>query len=508
MGCAIAAFPVETDTQTRVNVVENACLRYGVSADAHNVCFQEKAGEEDLLGVGASSSCARIRKGGRVFEASNVSAAGDRWTVAFSGTDVEVVLAARAEAHWLEFEVLSVRGEGVEELVFLDVPLNTNGTLDETVATCALALNLKCNVPELPGPMKHLQASCYSGFGMKGAKVAMLAASPVGLREMMKEVVSAAKDLPHSPLGAPWALDAPINRGSYLIDYAGQLGEDTADAWVELARNLGLGQIDFHPGNAFRFGDLAPNPKNYPRGLESVKGVVEKLHASGIAASLHTYAFFVAKDSAWVSPVPDVQLAKDRVFTLADDMSAESAVVPVAESMAGMSAVTGFQVRNSATLHIDDELITYHGVQSDGTFVFTGCKRGACGTGIARHAKGAKIEHLKECFGLFVPEGDSTLFTDVAARTAEVYNTYGFDMIYLDALDGSDIVAGGENGWYYGAKFVFRSTKGLSFGGRSVFGPALWRQPESGLASRTDRRARQTDRGTRHECPECRREAR
>jgi hypothetical protein len=65
------------------------------------------------------------------------------------------------------------------------------------------------------------------------------------------------------------------------------------------------------------------------------------------------------------------------------------------------------------------------------------------------------VHHLKECFGLFTPDGDSTLLTEVAARTAEVFNECGFDMMYLDALDGEDILGGAENGWHYGSKFVF-----------------------------------------------------
>ena len=47
------------------------------------------------------------------------------------------------------------------------------------------------------------------------------------------------------------------------------------------------------------------------------------------------------------------------------------------------------------------------------------------------------------------------MFSEVAAKTAELYNGAGFDMIYLDALDGGDTVAGRENAWHYQSKFVF-----------------------------------------------------
>ncbi len=53
-----------------------------------------------------------------------------------------------------------------------------------------------------------------------------------------------------------------------------------------------------------------------------------------------------------------------------------------------------------------------------------------------------------------MPQGDSDLFTEVAQKTADLYNACGFDMLYLDALDGVGILAGGENGWHYSAKFA------------------------------------------------------
>ena len=65
------------------------------------------------------------------------------------------------------------------------------------------------------------------------------------------------------------------------------------------------------------------------------------------------------------------------------------------------------------------------------------------------------MHHLRECFGRFCPDGDSTLFSEVAAKTAALYNGAGFDMIYLDALDGGDTVAGRENAWHYESKFAF-----------------------------------------------------
>ncbi len=441
--------------------LENTRIRYTVGGDGRNLSLVEKKSGRELIGETGASPCARLRKDGVLHDASGLAADGSKWTVEFSGADVEAVLEVKSAENWLEFRVDSVRGAGVDELFFLNIPLNTAGTLGEPAAACVLALNLQCDVDEIPGPSKYLGASCHARFGLEGAKAAIVAAPPSELREILKQVVSSAEELPHSTLGGPWAMDAPINYGSYLIDHAGELGEENAGEWAALAGNLGMGQIDLHPGASLRHGDLAPNPKNYPNGLDGVKAVVGKLHAAGIAVGLHTYAFYVAKDSEWVSPVPDKRLAVARGFTLAGGVGAEDSLLPVAESTEGVSPVTGFQVRNSATLRVDDELIVFESVRTDGGFAFAGCKRGAWGTTAASHAAGAKVAQLKECFGLFVPDPDTDLYAEVAARTAKVFNDCGFDMIYLDALDGSDIHAGGEYAWYYGSKFVYEIAKRL-----------------------------------------------
>jgi len=278
---------------------------------------------------------------------------------------------------------------------------------------------------------------------------------------VMKEAVLAAPELPHSTLGGPWALESPDNRGSYLFNYH-DMTEKTVDDWIAMARAAGVSQFDFHGGGSFRFGDMRPNPELYPNGYASFKTVIDRLHAAGIKAGLHTYAFFIDKRCPWVTPVPDRRLGKDATFTLAGDLPADANAVPVVETTERMSNVADFFIRNSVTLQVDDELIVYKQISRQPPYAFTECQRGAHGTQAAAHAAGAKVHHLKECFGLFAPDGDSTLLEEVAAKTADIYNECGFDMIYLDALDGQDVLGGGENGWHYGSKFVFEICKRLN----------------------------------------------
>jgi hypothetical protein len=440
---------------------ENEVLRYEIGTNGQNLHFIDKRTGQDYCARNPASPVARLKRGGQEFSASAASLDQGRLTVGFGAAHVGVVLKVAPARHYLTMEVVSVSDPEVQELTFADVALTLRGTPDEAFAACALALNLQAKVREVPRATSRLQAMCYPRFGFAGAKVALIGCPQARLRQVMQEVVSAAPDLPHSPIGGPWALDAEINQGSYLFNF-GNLSTATAEEWVRLARDLGLNQIDFHGGSSFRFGDCLPNPQTYPEGRASLRAVIDRLHAAGLQAGLHTYAFFIDKRCPWVTPKPDPRLAKDATFSLAEVLSADSQTVPVRESTKQMSAVTGFFVRNSATLQIDDELITYSGVAREAPCGFTGCRRGAYGTQAATHAPGAKVHHLKECFGLFVPDGDSSLLSEVAARTAEMFNECGFDMMYLDALDGEDILGGAENGWHYGSKFVFELWRRLA----------------------------------------------
>ncbi len=433
---------------------ENDHLRYAIGADGRNAHFVDKRTGKDYCDPKRNAAFARVKIGKQEHGATSVSGDAKRIRVAFGKSGVTAVMRATVHNRHLVLEVVSLEGKGVESFVFLDVPLTQETTAKDAFVGCALALNLRTNVAGIPQPSTQLRATCYSRFGFPGAQVALVGCPQSVLRDVLKEVVLAAPDLPHSKVGGPWALDAEINQGSYLFNFGG-LSEETVDDWIKMARDVGINQIDFHGGGSFRFGDCWPNPKTYPNGLASLKAVVDRLHDAGISAGLHTYAFFINKKCPWVTPIPDPRLAKDATFTLAGSLTTDAATVPVAESTKDMSTTTGFFVRNSVTLQIDDELITYAGISKEAPYAFTQCKRGAYGTRATGHEAGAKVHHLKECFGLFVPDADSTLLTEVAARTAETFNECGFDMMYLDALDGEDILGGRENGWHYGSKFVF-----------------------------------------------------
>ncbi|MGQ9729760.1 MAG: hypothetical protein ACUVX8_00675 [Candidatus Zipacnadales bacterium] len=441
---------------------ETDYLKLVIGADARGVQFIDKVTGQDYARHDSETAFASVSIAGQEHPATRVALTfDDKLTLYFGETGTSALLGVRAHPTHILLQVLKVVGEGIEKLTFCDVHLALKPSLDEPFVGCALALNLRTNVPELPGPNTRLRASCVPRFGMEGAQAALIGCPPKKLRATLQQVVSQAPELPKSPVGGPWALEGPLNRTSYLFNFGG-MSEATVDQWIERARSIGFQQIQIHGGSGtFRFGDCQLNSETYPQGVASMKAVVDKLHAAGIVVGMQPYAFFIDKRCPWVTPKPDPRLAKDATFTLSQDLTAAATTVPVVESTANMSTITGFFVRNSVTLMVDDELITYSGIAKEPPYAFTGCTRGAYGTQAAPHAAGAQVHHLKECFGLFVPDPETTLFEEVAAKTAELVNECGFDCIYFDALDGEDVLGGAENSWHYGSRYVFEVWKRL-----------------------------------------------
>ncbi|MBI5010246.1 MAG: hypothetical protein HZB98_11500, partial [Bacteroidia bacterium] len=272
---------------------------------------------------------------------------------------------------------------------------------------------------------------------------------------MIRDIMVKAENVPFSDKGGAWAQQNKEGYGSYLMNF-GTLTEETVDDWIKMCRNLGFNQIDNHGGgDFFRFGDFELNKVKWPDGWESFRRINERLHEAGISVIFHTYAFFIDKNTRYVTPVPSKDLGYFSSFTLAHPVSTAATEITVNESTQNISTITGFFVRNSRTLRIGEELIEFNDVTKTPPYKFTGCKRGANNTKASDHANGESAFHLREMFGRFVPGPDTELFKEIAGRTAEIVNECGFDGIYFDAIDGSDILGGEEYFWYYGTKYIF-----------------------------------------------------
>jgi len=442
--------------------LETDSFRYVIGLDGKNKQFIDKKTATDYCSHTAESYCAQVKLGGKDYTVSSVSQDGSKIILKFSEPGISVVLTTTEHENYVEIEVESIEGGDAESLVFVNIPLTLGGRPEDPFGICAFSLNKFTHVMQLPALQKHPRASCYKRFGMIGAKVALIGVPVDTMLTVLKELVTNAGDLPKTTVSGPWADEIPFNHGSYLFNF-GDLTLNTVDDWIAMAKSLGVTQIDNHGGgeNFFRFGDFELNRKKWPNGWDDYKEIVARLHKAGIGSIFHTYCFFIDKKSKYVTPVPHPQLDAFRSFELKVPLSKDATEITVVESTENMSTITGFFVHNSITLHIDDELVTFGGFTKKAPYKFTGCTRGAFGTKAASHSKGAKARHLKECFGLFVPDAESELYEEIAKNHADVINYCDFDGIYLDAIDGTSILRGGEDAWYYGSKFLFDIWKHL-----------------------------------------------
>ncbi|MBW7988865.1 MAG: hypothetical protein FVQ84_02430 [Planctomycetes bacterium] len=457
----LAVFTSAGSAQPNHIVIENAHVRYTVSAEGRNLAFIDRASGVDYLRHDTLSACALVRCSGVEYPATSAVLANDHLTIKFNKANVKAVLHVESLDSYIRLALESVSGDNIESLVFLNIPLILQGRPDESFGSCALSLNLITRVNQLPALQTSLQASCYDKFGLEGAKVAIVAMPMDKMLTALKQVLTDADEMPHCTVAGPWAHDVPFNHGSYLFNF-GSITESNVDEWIAMARKLGVTQIDHHGGSKFfRFGDFVLNRQKWPKGWDTYRSIVKRLHDAGIGSIFHTYAFFIDKQSKYVTPVPDKRLDAFRTFTLAQAIDPNATEITVNESTHGMNTVTGFFEHNSVILHIGDELITFGAVSQESPWLFTEVRRGALGTKPAAHKNGVKVRHLKECFGLLVPDPKSSLLGEIARNHADIVNSCDFDGIYLDAIDGSSILRGPDECWYWADKFVFEIQKHL-----------------------------------------------
>jgi hypothetical protein len=441
-------------------VIENRHFAYEISRDGKNIRFVDKTTGTDYLDHDSVSYCATVVSDGKKHHVTALSMKGNLLILEFSDVGVVAEVLVKKSKDYIAFEVTDIQGQA-ESLTFINIPLLLEGMPYESFTACVLSMNLYTHVRQLPALQTHLWATCYNRFGMKGAKITLVGIPMQRILPVIRNVMQHAEEVPHSDKGGAWAQLQKEGYGSYLMNF-GTLTEETVDEWIATCSKLGFNQIDNHGGAGFfRFGDLEIDATKWPGGWDSFKRINERLHQAGISSILHTYGFFIDKNSKYVRPVPREDLGYFNAYTLAVPVDTTDHEITVNESTADISLTTGFFVRNSTTLRIGGELIEYTGITKSPPYKFTGCKRGVNGTGASAHGTDEKAYHLREMFGRFVPGPETDLFDEIARHTAEIVSNCNFDGIYFDAIDGSDILAGEENFWYYGTKFIFKVAEQL-----------------------------------------------
>ncbi|MBU2904092.1 hypothetical protein KO529_04790 [Arenibacter algicola] len=441
-------------------IIENNSFKYGIGSTGKNLYFTDKINGIDYLDMEEHSFSASVMKEGKEIQVTKATLDNGLLHYEFGDPSITADLRLTIAEDHIVFTVIAMKSE-VENFTFINVPLTIEGLPSDQFAACVLSMNLRTHVFQLPALQTHLKATSYQRFGIEKSEVTMLGVPQKEILPAIRNVMSNAEDLPLSSKGGAWAKLSKENYGSYLMNF-GTLTKETVPEWVQMCKDLGFNQIYNHGGQKFfKFGGFELDSIKWPGGWDNFKQINKQLHDEGISSIFHTYAFFIDKQSRYVTPVPREDLGYFNQFTLEEPINTKGTEITIKESTADITMTTGFAVRNSRTIRIGKELIEFSGVTKTPPYKFTGCKRGMHGTTTSSYMPGEKAYHLRELFGLFLPGPDTPLFTEIAKRTAEIVDQVDFDGIYFDAIDGSDLVAGQENSWYYGGKFVLEVAKHL-----------------------------------------------
>lgn len=475
--------------------VETEFLRLGLTADGQAAEFTDRASGRNY---GSPVPFAVLRRANQTHPSTGCLMKDGKLTLTFQGLPGRVGIAVAAKKQYLVFEILSVGEEGVEALDLCPAAVSltkmrsplSGVAADDDFAACVRALDLKGNLRLHGGARSRFEMCFEAKHGMTGAKFALVGCPTVRLRGVLQELVRG-EGLLGSPLGGPFALDAEENRGSYVF---ASVSEANVDSWIALAKKAGLAQIHFI-GWERSLGHYEPRKDLFPGGLDGMKAVVDRIHAAGLRAGMHTLTGGISVHDPFASPVPDRRLAKDASFVLAERIDETAREIPTTEEPKGFDTIWAYGGRGNV-VQIDDELIQYSGLAPGG---FVGCRRGAFGTKAAPHAKGASVHHLFVRYQCFQPDENSTLVDEVAERIARVFNTCGFDMIYMDGAEG---MSGGWHGVSKMRAAIFRRLRGRVLVEASEWGHHSWPfhsrigaydHPNWGLKRFVDAHGRDTD---------------
>jgi len=432
------------------SAVENDLVRLVVTASGTAKSLLEKSSDYEWHAA-QPRAFASVKKGGKYYPVGGFTRDGELWRTDFGPAQVQAEFRVTIASHYLVFELVRVRGEGVEEVRFGEMQITCTQNAgwwlgaywNERFAVAMMGLSDRVNVQLLGNGA--LAASVYPEFGMEGQRVVLIAAPKSQFLSVVQEVERNFR-LPSPRLGGQWAKTSRAVRTGYLFT---DLTESNADETIRFAKLGGFEYIMTYSGTwSTSLGSYPINTGNFPQGEASLKATVDKCHAAGLKVGLHCLTSFVDKSDPLVRPRPDSRLLKDDHATLAADIDDKATEIAATGSIASFPTEGAFygDAKAGFDIQIDDEMIQYRAIGGQDSHAFLRCTRGFAGTHAASHKAGAKIHHLVERYGCYLADLRTTLKGEISDRVAGVINRCGFDMVYFDG--GECNMANGPF-WYW-----------------------------------------------------------
>ena len=305
-----------------------------------------------------------------------------------------------------------------------------NAASDDRSAVCVRGYGLRDRMLVGGGELYVMTPAKAAGTMAVG-----FAAGPKAGFTKQLQAMTVAAGVVHTPAGGAWALEGEGARASYLN---ANVTENSLDDWIDFTERGGFGVLHFRERWYACRGHYPVNTNDWPSGLSGLRRAVEKVHAAGLLAGMHTLTGCIDPKDPWIASEENTNLLAWTSYTLAEPLPVGATELTVAEPpVRKPHHDTVFTYSgNGNAIRIGTEIVQYSGVSYEKPYRFTGLTRGAFGTKAADHASGDRADWLQQRYLAFYPDPDSQLALKLVEAISNVYNTCKFDQIYCDGLEG------------------------------------------------------------------------
>lgn len=257
-----------------------------------------------------------------------------------------------------------------------------------------------------------------------GTKIALFGC-PVGQTLDTLETIELGEGLPHPIIEGVWGKKSPAANQSYLIT---DFSEATIADAVRYTMLAGLKYV-YHPDPFGQWGHFTLKAGSFPNGDEGLRACVRLAEEEGVRVGLHTLSNFTTLNDPYVTPAPDRRLQTAGTSRLVS--SVEKAAKEIEVDDPGPFTTHLFRY----TAKVGNELVEYDAVTDSAPWKLINVKRGANGTAVSAHERGAEISRLWDHpYDVLFP--DIELQDEYSARIAELFRTTGLKQISFDGLEG------------------------------------------------------------------------
>jgi len=279
-------------------------------------------------------------------------------------------------------------------------------------------------------------APAFEDGGVNGSSIALFGCPP---NQVLPTISGIEIDhgLPHPMIDNEWAKTSRKATAAYVIT---SFGVDNFEDMLDLVKKAGLSYL-YHEGPFKNWVHFDLNEKQFPENWETMKLMVNRAAEEKITLGVHTLSNFITTNDPYVTPVPDLRLARVGESKLTGDINAIVTEIPIEDPRF-------FNQMKNNTLHavlIGNEIVRYASVSESEPWMLTGCERGAFGTAGTVHEAGSVIAKLMDHpYQTLLTNAELSM--EVSDQIAAFFNFTGCGQISFDGLEGNWSTGMGQYG--------------------------------------------------------------